>query len=119
MNFNLKFISIQVILISTLLIKEGTGVEPLFTSLAVGAGIATSAIYAGFDTLKCRWENDCCSPPSIKHNVTEFEELFDRYVYGQHLARDLIAKLRATTFRKFNDDELEEFNKTIAYFLRN
>ena len=33
---------------------------------------------------------------------------------GYIVARDLIAKLRATTFRKFNDDELEEFRKTIA-----
>ena len=33
---------------------------------------------------------------------------------GYIAARDLIAKLRATTFRKFNDDELEEFRKTIA-----
>ena len=33
---------------------------------------------------------------------------------GYIAARDLIDNLRATTFRKLNDDELEEFRKTIA-----
>ena len=33
---------------------------------------------------------------------------------GYIAARDLIDRLRATTFRKLNDDELEEFRKTIA-----
>jgi len=33
---------------------------------------------------------------------------------GYTVARDLIDKLRATTFKKFNDDELEDFRKTIA-----
>ena len=42
------------------------------------------------------------------------EEAQDSNNKGYIVARDLIAKLRATTFRKFNDDELEEFRKTIA-----
>ena len=42
------------------------------------------------------------------------EEAQDSDNKGYIAARDLIAKLRATTFRKFNDDELEEFRKTIA-----
>lgn len=33
---------------------------------------------------------------------------------GYTAARDLIDRLRATVFRKLNDDELEEFRKTIA-----
>ncbi|MDB4342934.1 hypothetical protein OAA23_00865 [bacterium] len=33
---------------------------------------------------------------------------------GYIAARDLIDRLRATVFRKLNDDELEEFRKTIA-----
>ena len=42
------------------------------------------------------------------------EEAQDSINKGYIVARDLIAKLRATTFKKFNDDELEEFRKTIA-----
>ena len=113
-NLNLKCISLQIVLFSTLLINEGTGLEPLFTSVAVGAGIASSAIYAGYDTLKCRWENDCCSPPSIKHNVTEFEELFDRYVYGQHLARDLIAKALRSHVRKLDPNQPNNPKKALV-----
>ena len=33
---------------------------------------------------------------------------------GHIVARNLIGKLRATTFKEFNDDELEAFRKTIA-----
>ena len=33
---------------------------------------------------------------------------------GYKVARKLIDHLRATTFRKLNDDELYEFRKTIA-----
>jgi len=45
----------------------------------------------------------------------DVKEAQDSNNKGYIVARDLIAKLRATTFRKFNDDELEEFRKTIAY----
>ena len=44
----------------------------------------------------------------------DVKEAQDSNNKGYIVARDLIAKLRATTFRKFNDDELEEFRKTIA-----
>ena len=79
-----------------------TGLEPISTSIATGVVLTSSALYAGWDQLKCRWENDCCSPPSIKHNVTEFEELFDKYVYGQHLARYIIPKALKSHFRKLD-----------------
>ena len=50
-------------------------------------------------------------------NVSEQESSFpgpDFNNKGYIAARDLIDRLRATVFRKLNDDELEEFRKTIA-----
>ena len=51
---------------------------------------------------------------SIKEQGEGIKEDSSSPSKGYTVARDLIAKLRATTFRKFNDDELEEFRKTIA-----
>ena len=52
---------------------------------------------------------------SINQNESiNLKEEEDSNNKGYIVARDLIAKLRATTFRKFNDDELKEFRKTIA-----
>ena len=52
---------------------------------------------------------------SIDQNESlNLEELQDFDNKGYKVAKELIDKLRATTFKKFNDDELEEFRKTIA-----
>ena len=115
MGCNQKYASIQAIIITTLLVKEGCGLEPLSTSVVVGGAIASSALYASWNTLKCRWENDCCSPPSIKHNVTEFEELFDKYVYGQHLARSIISKALKSHLRKLHPSENHAPKKALVF----
>ena len=50
-------------------------------------------------------------------NIKEMDSSFPGPEYdnkGYIAARKLIDRLRATTFRKLNDDELEEFRKTIA-----
>ena len=110
MNYILK--SGTVILL--LLLNDVTGLEPVSTSVAVGIGLASSALYTSWDTLKCRWENDCCSAPSIKHNVTEFEDLFDQYVYGQHLARDLISKALRSHLRKIDPSQRNSPKKALV-----
>ena len=114
MGCNQKYASLQTIIMITLLVNEGSGLEPLSTSVVVGGAIASSALYASWNTLKCRWENDCCSPPSIKHNVTEFEELFDQYVYGQHLARDFIAKALRSHLRKLDPSQRNTPKKALV-----
>ena len=56
----------------------------------------------------------------MKIKVNKIKEAIEAVIKEQDLnkgytvARNLIDKLRATTFKKFNDDELEEFRKTIA-----
>ena len=56
-------------------------------------------------------------PTSQVKNVSEQESSFpgpDMNNKGYIAARDLIDRLRATVFKKLNDDELEEFRKTLA-----
>ena len=96
-----RYFHIQVV-IWYLLVNNGKAIEPVSTGIAVGTIAVGSALYNGWDKMKCKWENDCCSPPSIKHNVTEFEELFDKYVYGQHLARDIVTKALRSHLRKLD-----------------
>ena len=105
---------IKVLVIAYILIKDVTGLEPFSTSVVGGVMLAGSSLYASWDTLKCRWENDCCSPPSIKHNVTEFEKLFDQYVYGQHVARDLIAKALKSHLRKLDPTQQNNPRKALV-----
>ena len=98
-----------------LLLHNGAiGLEPISTTIAAGTVLGGSMLYAGWDTLKCRWENDCCSPPSIKHNVTQFEELFDRYVYGQHLAQHIIPKALRSHLRKLNSTTGRDPSKALV-----
>ena len=105
---------IKVLVVAYILIKDVTGLEPFTTSIVGGAMLAGSSLYASWDTLKCRWENDCCSPPSIKHNITEFENLFDQYVYGQHVARDLIAKALKSHLRKLDPSQQNNPRKALV-----
>ena len=83
-------------------VNNSKAIEPVSTGVAIGGAIIGSALYSGWDQMKCKWENDCCSPPSIKHNVSQFQELFDQYVYGQHLARDIITKALRSHLRKLD-----------------
>jgi len=108
-----RFFQIQVVILY-FYVNNSKAIEPVSTGVAIGGAIIGSALYSGWDQMKCKWENDCCSPPSIKHNVSQFEELFDEYVYGQHLARDIVRKALRSHLRKLDPSNSNNPKKALV-----
>jgi len=108
-----RFFQIQVVILY-FYVNNSKAIEPVSTGVAIGGAIIGSALYSGWDQMKCKWENDCCSPPSIKHNVSQFEELFDKYVYGQHLARDIVTKALRSHLRKLDPSNSNNPKKALV-----
>lgn len=46
-----------------------------FSAGAVGIGAVSTAVYAGWSKLKCRFK-ECCDAPWIPNNLTQFEGLY-------------------------------------------
>lgn len=72
--------------------------EPITTGLAVGG----AAVLGGLSKLSWCHFRECCTTPWIQHNVTRFEESFDKYVFGQHLVRDVVSKALKSHLRRIH-----------------
>ena len=76
-------------------------IEPLTTSLAIGGALLAGATYQLWDdNIKCQFSECCSMPYWITFNVTRFEENFDTFIYGQHIARNVISKALRSHLRK-------------------
>ena len=66
----------------------------------IGAKEAGSALYKGVKELACL-KFECCNTDWRPGNYTLLEELLDKHLVGQHLARDLVVSTLANQNRVF------------------
>lgn len=65
--------------------------EPVSTTVAVIAGIGVSAMYAGWNMVKCK-HTECCASPWIKDSVKGLENTLRSRLHGQPLVHRAIVR---------------------------
>ena len=90
-------------------IQEIQTIEPITTSLFFGGAVSfgVGAVYQ----FQCKFSECCSSPDWIPNNVTKFEEYFDKYVFGQHIVRNVVKKALRSHFKKIVQ---EKSNKALV-----
>ena len=73
------------------LLPQVRPLEPVTTTLAVATTIASSALFAGYDTVKCQFY-ECCNSDWIKPNITGLTLALQNRLHGQHLVINTAVK---------------------------
>ena len=79
-------------------------IEPITTSIIVGGALSAGAVYQFWDDkIKCQFSECCSSPHWLPKNVTKFEGYFDKYVFGQHIVRNVVKKALRSHLNKLEN----------------
>ena len=79
------------VLSSIYVIQQVEALEPVSTTVAVVTALAGSAFFAGYDIVKCQF-NECCDAYWFKPNITGLTLSLQNRLHGQHLVINTVVK---------------------------
>lgn len=87
------------VLILTHALDDADGLEPVTTGIAMGVALVSSAIFAGYDTIKCKMY-ECCN--TVQPNFPALETALRQRLFGQHLVLGTVIKGLRGHFKQNN-----------------
>ena len=86
-------IVLVLVLVTLMLTSSSLALDPFSLGAAVGFGAASTAVYAGWNKLKCRVVvGECCEFPDVANDFGRLERQLRENVFGQHLALQSVVR---------------------------